>query len=296
MKNFTRVLSSMIAFVTFAGMTFATPVVAEQYGQGFQSYNYNMSKGQLENNIRPMPPVQRPVMPIPRMGQVVSGTVSNVSGDILTISVKRDIRPEPNMGRYPGYTGTSTATSTITVIPFATTTTYTVDATNAKIFKGNATTTVASIVTGDMVFVQGTWNASSTNSIIAKTIFDMVPVKVNKGEDNKNPVQNNLLNNGQPIVMGSVSAVSSSTLTVTSMSVTYSVDVTSANIFAGNASSTIANIAVGDKVLVQGAVNGTLITATTVIDQNQPVKPAEKKGVQAFFGSIGSFFSRFFHF
>lgn len=96
--------------------------------------------------------------------------------------------------------------------------------------------------------------------------------------------------------MGSVSVVSTSTLTVTSSNITYTVDVTTAKILqANNASSTISNITVGDKVLVQGTVNGTSITASSVIDQNQS-NPASKNKVQGFFKSIGSFFSKWFRF
>ncbi len=72
-------------------------------------------------------------------------------------------------GMQPGIVGTVTGidangnsnefTVTARTRPNATTTpatAYTVDATNATIFKNGATSTVASIATGDMVMVQGT--------------------------------------------------------------------------------------------------------------------------------------------
>ena len=110
--------------------------------------------------------------------------------------------------------------------------------------------------------------------------------------------------NGQPITAGNVSAINGATLTVTTKSnVTYTVDASNAKILAGqNATATIANIVVGDSVVVQGAVNGTNVTATTIIDRVKPVDNSNasttpKKGMMGgFFGGIGSFFGHLFGF
>jgi len=110
--------------------------------------------------------------------------------------------------------------------------------------------------------------------------------------------------NGQPITAGNVSAINGATLTVTTKSnVTYTVDASNAKIIAGqNATATISNIVVGDSVVVQGAVNGTHVTATTIIDRVKPVNnfnasTTPKRGMMGgFFGGIGSFFGHLFGF
>ena len=73
-----------------------------------------------------------------------------------------------------------------------------------------------------------------------------------------------------------------------------------AKIIQGPTSATLANIAVGDAVVVQGTINGTNVVATTVIDQSHPTDNASttpKKGMMHdFFGGIGSFFGHLFGF
>jgi hypothetical protein len=70
----------------------------------------------------------------------------------------------------------------------------------------------------------------------------------------------------------------------------------------GNVSATISSIAVGDKVLVQGSVSGTSITASSVIDQAKPNGNGGENGEgngnahPGFFGSIGGFFKHLFGF
>ena len=74
----------------------------------------------------------------------VIGTVSAVSGSTITVSVR-----------------THMASSTPTL--------FTVDATNAKIFKGSATSSVSDILVGDRVAVKG---EVSGTSVTAKVIRD----------------------------------------------------------------------------------------------------------------------------
>jgi len=82
-------------------------------------------------------------------------------------------------------------------------------------------------------------------------------------------------NGGQrPGVFGTVSAISGDTITVTGMqrpnstttAATYTVDATNATVTKNNTASTVSNIAVGDTVAVQGTLNGTSITATSIRD------------------------------
>jgi hypothetical protein len=116
--------------------------------------------------------------------------------------------------------------------------------------------------------------------------------------------QNQFMNgNGQPIIGGTVEAISGNTLTVTNKSnATYSVDTVNAIIRKGMATSTLANISVGDSVVVQGVVNGTTVTASSVIDQgtfnprDESATTTPKHQGGGFFNMIGGFFSRLFGF
>ena len=102
-------------------------------------------------------------------------------------------------------------------------------------------------------------------------------------------------------MLGTITSVSGSTVIITNKSnVTYTVDTSSAKIVkSGNTIST-SNLSVGDAVIVQGTVNGTDITAASVMDQTPAITssssgttPASHRG---FFGSIGSFFAHLFGF
>jgi len=214
----------------------------------------------------------------PAMKPGVSGTVTAVSGNIITVS---------------GRTGFSSTTATVT---------YTVDATNATVRKNNATSTVGSIAVGDKLFAQGT--VSGTN-VTATAITDGMMGRGNgMGQNGNNSSSTSpFLGNGQPVVAGTVSVISGNSLTITTASnVTYTVDATNAKIVKGPNTTTISTIVVGDKVLVQGTVNGTAVTATTVVDQSgQPgnvngTTTPEKQAPKGFLGGIGQFFMHLFGF
>lgn len=212
----------------------------------------------------------------------VFGSVTAISGDTLTVQSKAF---GPN------------ATSS------GATTTYSVDATNATVMKRGATSTVAAIGVGDTVMVQGT---VSGTSVTATRINDGVPQMGTMGEDNfaaHQPIPQ-LQGNGEPVVGGNVSAISGDMLTVTNASnITYSIDATNATVIKKNATSSVADIASGDSVIVQGTVNGTSVTASTVIDQGTARTSngiaqggAPMRGVGGFFGAIGGLFRRVFGF
>lgn len=215
----------------------------------------------------------------------VFGTVASISGTTLTVTSKMPQRPG-------GTTGTATVTPT----------TYTVDASNATVTKNNAASTLSAVSVGDMVMVQGT--VSGTN-VTATTIHDgLVPMRagMHPGQKPGGAQPNSIIQgNGEPVVGGSITAINGSVLTITNKSnVTYSVDATNATIEKGNATSTLSSVTVGDNVLVQGTVNGSSITASSVIDQG--VAPAAgstatpPKGVMGFFSGIGGFFAHLFGF
>ena len=81
-----------------------------------------------------------------------------------------------------------------------------------------------------------------------------------------------------PGVFGTVSAINGTTLTVTSKAMmrpntasapaatVYTIDAGSAKVMKNGTSSTVADIATGDLVMVQGTVSGTNVTATVIRD------------------------------
>jgi len=89
-----------------------------------------------------------------------------------------------------------------------------------------------------------------------------------------------------PGVMGTVESIDGTSLTVSghagmnSATTTYTIDASAAKVIKAAsgkmASSTLADVNVGDKVLVQGTVSGTSVTAKTIID-----------GVMAMMGGMG---------
>ncbi|MFA5048155.1 MAG: DUF5666 domain-containing protein [Patescibacteria group bacterium] len=210
----------------------------------------------------------------------VVGTVATISGTTLTVNGRQ-----------------SFGTSTASVV-------YTIDGANATVVKNNATSTFSSITVGDTIFVQGT---ISGTSVTATSICDGMkggPKGENPGEKRGHnssstpPIQGN----GQPVIAGTISAVSGSALTVSAKSgIQYSVDATTAKIVKGQTVITVSNIAVGDPVVVQGATNGTSVVASSIIDQARPVTAGTAAGNKSpvhsgIFGQIGGFFKHLFGF
>lgn len=208
----------------------------------------------------------------PGMGRFgVFGTVSAISGNKITVVGKQG--PSTNV----------------------VTTTYTVDATNAKIYKTGAAGTISSIVVGDTVMVQGTATGTNiTATIIRDGYFG------GKALDGKNRPVSPITGNGQPVIAGKITAISGSTITITNQSnVTYTVDASNAKIAQGPNTITISGLSVGDAVVVQGTINGNAVVASSVIDQvhinNANVDENNGKHL-GFFGGIGAFFSHLFGF
>jgi len=223
----------------------------------------------------------------------VVGKVASVSGDTLTVdSMARGVmRPE-----------LQNADSNVT--PPASTT-YTVDATNATVTKDGQASTVSAIAVGDFVVVEGSVNAMS---VTATSIRDgAVPMPGPSGggwghASSTPPFASTtppFTGNGEPIVGGTISAISGSTLTVsTKAGVSYTVDAGSATIAKpGTQSATLSNVSVGDNVVVQGAVSGTSVTASSVLDQSAAANASGKlSGPRGFLHAIGGFFTRLFGF
>ena len=216
----------------------------------------------------------------------VMGTVTAINGNSITISGRQ------------GFGSTSPLT------------TFMVDATNAKITKNNAASTISSIMVGDTIFAQGTVTGST---VTATMIRDGVmpnrtgrPMNGQGGMSKPDQTETTSLitGNGQPVVAGTVTAVSGNLISITNKSnVSYTVDTSSAKIVHGQNTITVSGIIVGDNIIVQGTVNGTAVTASSVIDQGKPAATIPATGNTmnnndhpGFFGSIGRFFSHLFGF
>ena len=147
------------------------------------------------------------------------------------------------------------------------TTTYTIDASVAKIIKsGSATTTISNIMVGDKLLVRG--KITGTN-VSAETITD------NKSKNTKNttnwakaPKGFHSEFNG---VIGKVSYINGSALSVSvykkNATTTYNVDASSV---------TISNIQVGDTIIVRGTVTGTSVVAKSIVESLPPRLSSKK--------------------
>ena len=210
-------------------------------------------------------------------------TVATIGGTMLAMTASADTTTTPvaqsqhKVNHQPGVIGTVSAinenTITITSKHFtkgatgtaatATTVTYTVDATNATVTKNNAASTISGITVGDTVMVQGT---VSGTSVTATAIRDGVMARTPRTSGTTGVHAKNG-------VMGTVSAVNGTTLTVTSKSfgktatpVTYTVDASNTTVTKNGATSSVSAIAAGDTVMVRGTVSGTSVTAKTIMD------------------------------
>jgi hypothetical protein len=280
-----KIISITAGLALAASMALAVPAFAQttngNQGQGGQHM------GTWNGTARTLPGAPGRGSGAPSaMRPGVFGTVTAVNGDIITIN---------------GRQGFSSTTPTIS---------YTVDATNATVKKNNATSTVSSIVVGDTIFAQG---AVTGTNVVATTIRDGIMTGTRgkggpgingnggQGHATSTPPVSPFLGNGQPVIAGTISSINGASLTVTTTSnVTYTVDASNAKIVEGQNTIALSSIIVGNKVLIQGAVNGTSITASTVIDQSAPAAGTSptpgKIQSRGFFGSIGSFFSHLFGF
>jgi hypothetical protein len=237
------------------------------------------------------------------MAPGVFGTVSAVNGNILTVTASmRPERPMPEQA----LANSSTSTVVAGIV-------YTVDATNAKIYKGSATTTVSvsAIAPGDNVIVQGAVSGTNVTAIVIRDnaggpMGDRsgMPGRGLGRDASLTPIING---NGEPVVGGSITAISGTTLTVTNTSgVTYTISAASSTFVVKGARSMLSSVAVGDNVIVQGTVNGNSVTASSIIDQGKAANISSNSGhpqgvgigadFGGFFGAIGGFFRHLFGF
>lgn len=89
-----------------------------------------------------------------------------------------------------------------------------------------------------------------------------------KDNDNRGKATSSREHAGKAGIVGTVSAISGTTLTVAGKDgVTYTVDASAATLAGSEGSNfTLADVKVGDKVNVRGTVSGTSVTATKIVD------------------------------
>lgn len=219
----------------------------------------------------------------------IAGVVTAVNGTSFTMA--------SHVMLHPG--NPSTTTDTPTAAPIV----YTVDASNAKVMKNATSSTVSAIAVGDTVVVRG---AVSGTNIKASAILDgVLPGRKGPGGNGSSTFPIN--GNGEPVIAGNIVSISGTTLTVTNASnITYTIDASSATIIKSGTASAISNVSTGDKVIVQGTVNGTSITASSVIDQGSGTNTGAGNGTGgpslgahvniSILSKIGGFFKRIFGF
>lgn len=179
----------------------------------------------------------------------VFGKVTAISGTTLTVASTN-----------PGKNSSSS------------TTTYTVDASSAKVMKGvaaatPATSSVSAIAVGDSVMIRGTVSGTSV------TATDIMDGLLGQGMPMMGGHGGPGMGRGQG-VNGTVTAVSGSTITLTGKDgKTYTVDASSAQLDKVS-TITAAQVAVGDALSVDGTVSGTTVTAKHVMD-GMPTAPQQ---------------------
>jgi hypothetical protein len=229
------------------------------------------------------------------------------NGPALSMQADTTMNGGPSNGQWqqhgmPGVFGTVTAVSgdTITVSSKGfgqntTTTTYTINASGATVMKDNAASSVSAIAVGDTIMAQGT---VSGTTVTATKINDGMMMRGMPGSNGGASMPGNIpQGNGQPIIGGTVTAVSGDTVTITNKGTTpYTIDVTNAKITKNGTTASASNIAVGDNVVAQGTINGTSVTAVTLTDSMNTTSGTSSTAHKGILGAIGGFFSKLFGF
>jgi len=107
--------------------------------------------------------------------------------------------------------------------------------------------------------------------------------------------------NGQPIVGGKVMAISGTVIALANNGgALYTIEASGAKIIREGKETAFGTIQIGDGLIVQGTINGTSVTAATIIDSGAPktllnTQPAEQPNKKPFEG-FSNLFTRLFHF
>jgi hypothetical protein len=204
-----------------------------------------------------------PMLGIALLGGAGAGAIGFAHAQSATVAAETTSHAKQNNR---GVAGTVSAVSGSTItLADKDGKTYTIDALAATVEKMQ-TSAVGDIKAGDTLMVQGTVNGSSV------TANHIMNGKLGEGRFGGPGGHRGGPGHGEPAVLGTVSAISGSTLTVSGKNGTsYTVDAASAKFMksvsgAKPTESTLGAIALGDTVCVIGTVNGTSVTAAEVID------------------------------
>ncbi len=197
-------------------------------------------------------------------GGALGGFASSVSAQTADAAPQTTTtRP----GRAPHVGGTITAISGTTITITANgrhgTGSYTINASAASFMKNGAASTLSALTVGDKVMAEGT--VTGTTVAATKVMSGMGPKGMGGRGHGKGPG-----------VMGKVTAVNGSTITVTGMNGTsYTVNAGSAQV-QKMVTGSLSEIVVGDTIGVHGSVSGTTVTAERIMD-DMPTAPAQAK-------------------
>jgi len=169
-------------------------------------------------------------------------------------------------GRGPGVGGTITAIqgSTITITDKRDAKTYTIDASGAAVKKVSAgtapvTETLADLAVGEMIMARGTVSGTS-----------VIATEVMEGDfrfDGTRPMKD-----GRPGVMGTVTAIQGSTITVTNIDGTVHTVDASEDLVEKHVSGSLSDITVGARINAMGDTSGTSVKAKVIVT-GAPILP-----------------------
>lgn len=207
-----------------------------------------------------------PMLAVALMGGAAAGAVGIASA--ATNTAPQMQKHMGDMGRPAVFGTVSSVSGTTIVVAGKDGTNYTIDAANAKVMKAAegaapASVTVSAIATGDTVMVRGT---VSGTSVVATDIMDGMPPHGMMG------------GRGMGGIMGTVSAISGSTLTVTTKDGgTITVNAGSATVRTKGTTSSLSSLKIGDTVHVGGTITTATMTAENIDSgmPTPPVKPAQ---------------------
>ncbi len=150
-------------------------------------------------------------------------------------------------------------------------TTFTVDATSAKVMVNGQASSVSGLAVNDQILVQGQPASAGSTQITAQAIF--------KGIMNFGP---------KDITFGEITLVNGNTITVQSKNGTaFTVDATSAKIMVNGQVSSLSALAVNDQIVVKGqpvAQGSTQITAQAIF--KGPMKKGPQMGMRGHHGKM----------
>ena len=194
---------------------------------------------------------------------LAGGAIAGYTGLVAAQSSTDTVTTERQERRpHVGGEITEISGTTLTVSDKRSGTSYTVETSGATIMKDGASAELSSFAVGDHVMAKGTMSGAT---MTAAKVFGGMPKGGFGGHGH---------GRGHG-VMGEVTAVNGSTITVTGMDGTsYTVNADGARV-KRMAEGSLSDIAVGDRIGVHGEVSGTSVNAETIMD-DMPEKPAQQ--------------------